>query len=102
MIQSINDTQNIFQTKMNAAQQTNTQTQSEQASFSDFLKQSIDDLNTQQVTSDQLTQALANGKDVELHQVYIAAQKASVSMSAALEFRNKVIEAYQEIMRMTV
>ena len=66
------------------------------------MKRSINELNTQQVTSDQLTEALANGADVELHQVYIAAQKASVSMSAALEFRNKVIETYQEVMRMSV
>lgn len=100
MIQSVSDTQNMFQA--NSVQQKQVTTKSEQPTFSDFLKRSINELNTQQVTSDQLTEALANGADVELHQVYIAAQKASVSMSAALEFRNKVIETYQEVMRMSV
>ena len=100
MIQSVSDTQNMFQA--NSVQQKQVTTKSEQPTFSDFLKRSINELNTQQVTSDQLTEALANGADVELHQVYIAAKKASVSMSAALEFRNKVIETYQEVMRMSV
>lgn len=100
MIQSVSDTQNMFQA--NSVQQKQVTTKSEQPTFSDFLKRSINELNTQQVTSDQLTEALANGADVELHQVYIAAQKSSVSMSAALEFRNKVIETYQEVMRMSV
>ena len=100
MIQSVSDTQNMFQA--NSVQQKQVTTKSEQPTFSDFLKRSINELNTQKVTSDQLTEALANGADVELHQVYIAAQKASVSMSAALEFRNKVIETYQEVMRMSV
>lgn len=105
MIQSINDTQNFFQTNAvqpSSTQQTSVQNETNQASFSEFLKESINELNTQQVTSDRFTEALANGENIELHQVYIAAEKASTTMTAALEFRNKVIDAYQEIMRMSV
>ena len=49
-----------------------------------------------------MTNKLINGENVELHEVMIAAQKASITLNATIEIRNKVIEAYQEIMRMNV
>lgn len=73
---------------------------SNQTSFSELLKNSISSLNESQVQSDNFTNALAAGKDVNLDEVMIAAQKASISLTAATEFRNKAVEAYQEIMRM--
>lgn len=71
-------------------------------SFADTLKQSIDQINQSQIESDKMTDALATGKNVELHEVMITAQKASVTMTLAVEVRNKAIEAYQEMMRMQV
>jgi flagellar hook-basal body complex protein FliE len=71
-------------------------------SFSETLKQAIEQVNQSQVKSDNMTEALATGKNVELHDVMITAQKASVTMSLAIEVRNKAIEAYQEMMRMQV
>lgn len=73
-----------------------------QKSFSSFLKDSIEKVNEAQIESDQLTEKLALGQDVDLHQVMIASQKASVSMQLTIEVRNKAIEAYQEMMRMQV
>ncbi|WP_102271463.1 flagellar hook-basal body complex protein FliE [Cytobacillus massiliigabonensis] len=73
-----------------------------QKSFSSVLKESIDKVNELQVQSDKTTEKLANGENIDLHQVMIASQKASVAMQATLEIRNKVIEAYQETMRMQV
>lgn len=73
-----------------------------QKSFSNALKDAIATVNNQQITSDNLTEKLVNGGDVELHEVMIAAQKANITLNATLEVRNKVIEAYQEIMRMSV
>ena len=49
-----------------------------------------------------LTNKMANGENVDLHTVMIASQKASISLTATLEIRNKVVEAYQEIMRMNI
>lgn len=100
MIQSVANSQGLgLNTQVN---QVTNQTNGNEPTFAEFLKESINQLNESQVTSDKMTETLANGGNVELHQVYIAAQKASVSMTAALEFRNKAVEAYQEIMRMTV
>lgn len=73
-----------------------------QQSFANTLKDAIASVNNQQITSDAMTDKLIKGEDVELHEVMIAAQKASVSLNATMEVRNKAVEAYQEIMRMTI
>jgi flagellar hook-basal body complex protein FliE len=73
-----------------------------QKSFSSFLKDSIEKVNQTQMESDTLTKKLALGQDVDLHEVMIASQKASVTMQLTLEIRNKAVEAYQEMMRMQV
>ncbi|MFI2955605.1 flagellar hook-basal body complex protein FliE [Priestia sp. JSM ZJ58] len=68
--------------------------------FSTFLKDSINELNNAQRASDIATEKLAKGENVELQDVMITAQKASITMQTALEIRNKAVEAYQEMMRM--
>ena len=52
--------------------------------------------------SDTLTEKLALGQEVDLHEVMIASQKANITMQLTLEIRNKAVEAYQEMMRMQV
>ncbi|MEG7281779.1 flagellar hook-basal body complex protein FliE [Bacillus sp. 0909A] len=95
-VQNTQNTQNATN-QVNNSQKTDS---SNQTSFSELLKNSISSLNESQVASDNMTNALASGKDVNLDEVMIAAQKASISLTAATEFRNKAVEAYQEIMRM--
>lgn len=70
--------------------------------FGNYLKNAIQEVNQLQIESDKATTMLAEGKKIDLHEVMIAGQKASISMQAALEIRNKAVEAYQEIMRMQV
>ncbi|MCR2820724.1 flagellar hook-basal body complex protein FliE [Lederbergia panacisoli] len=71
-------------------------------SFKDLLKTAIHEVNNAQVQSDMATEKLARGENIELHEVMITAQKASITMQAAIEIRNKAVEAYQEMMRMQV
>ncbi|MDW0115738.1 flagellar hook-basal body complex protein FliE [Sporosarcina thermotolerans] len=73
-----------------------------QQSFGAYLKDAIQDVNSKQVKSDELTQKLIMGENVDLHNVMITAQKASIALNATMEVRNKVVEAYQEIIRMPV
>lgn len=73
-----------------------------QQRFADFLKNSIDHLNKVQGESDIATNKLANGGNIDLHEVMIASQKGSITLQATMEIRNKVVEAYQEVMRMQV
>ncbi|MDF2945973.1 MAG: flagellar hook-basal body complex protein FliE [Bacillales bacterium] len=70
--------------------------------FGTILKESINKLNESQVVSDKATNAFINGEKIDLHQVLIASEKAGVSMQLALEIRNKAIETYQEMMRMSI
>lgn len=81
--------------------QTNTPYEA-QKSFAETLKNAISAVNEQQIQSDKITDKLVNGEDVDLHEVMVAAQKASITLNATIEVRNKVIEAYQEIMRMSI
>ena len=70
--------------------------------FGQILKNAIEQVNNSQVEADQLVQRLAKGEAVQLHDVMIASQKASITLNLALEVRNKVVEAYQEMMRMQI
>lgn len=90
-IQNLNNTKTNRSTPFEAHQ-----------NFASVLKDSINKVNESQIQSDVMTDKLARGENVDLHQVMIASQKASVTMTATLEIRNKVIEAYQEMMRMQV
>lgn len=73
-----------------------------QKNFSNFLKEAIESTNASQITSDIHTQKLIKGEDVDLHEVMVAAQKATITLNTTMEVRNKVVEAYQEIIRMPV
>ena len=73
-----------------------------QTSFASVLKKSIEEINLAQQESASMTQKLALGKDVDLHNVMIASQKASITLQAAMEVRNKAVEAYQEMMRINM
>ncbi|KIQ95261.1 Flagellar hook-basal body complex protein FliE [Anoxybacillus thermarum] len=92
----------IQRTLPSAVQQQAIKPAEAQRAFSQFLKEAINEVNKQQIESDLLTTKLAKGENVDLHNVMIASQKASVSLQLAIEVRNKVIEAYQEVMRMQV
>lgn len=73
-----------------------------QETFANALKEAISGVNAQQVQSDTMTQKLISGGDVDLFEVMVASQKASITLGATIEVRNKAVEAYQEIMRMSV
>ncbi|MFZ3576602.1 flagellar hook-basal body complex protein FliE [Virgibacillus sp. DJP39] len=73
-----------------------------QANFADTLKTAISSVNKSQVVSNQKTEAFARGDVENLHDVMIAAQKASITLETSVQVQRKVIDAYNEIMRMQV
>src|SRR3954451_1135005 len=93
--------QQIFTTNNNNVSNSTTSFEPKK-SFASVLKESIDQVNNSQQAADNMTTKLINGENVDLHQVMIAQQKANITLQATLEVRNKVIEAYQEMMRMQV
>ena len=78
-------------------------TQGSGLDFSSTLKGAIDKVNETQHHAKELSQAFEVGKPgVDLPQVMIAKQKASVSFQAMVQVRNKLVSAYQDIMNMQV
>jgi flagellar hook-basal body complex protein FliE len=71
--------------------------------FANIMRSGIDQVNTQQQRAGQLADAFERGTPgVELPQVMLEMQKASVSFRALNEVRNRLISAYQEIMNMSL
>jgi flagellar hook-basal body complex protein FliE len=71
-------------------------------SFGQWLQSAIGDVNAAQNRSDDLTTRFASGEPLDVHQVMIASQEASVSLQLATEVRNKIVEAYQELSRISL
>lgn len=70
--------------------------------FGDVLADAINKVNEAQLKADELTRQFLVGEVQDIHQVTIAMQEARLTMQLALEVRNKVVEAYQEIARMQI
>jgi len=72
-------------------------------SFADVLRRGIDEVNARQQHASALVTRFERGEPgLELPQVMIEAQKASVSFRALVEVRNRFISAYQDIMNMPI
>ena len=70
--------------------------------FQNYINKSINELNSLQNKYTDLADKVAAGKDVELHDVMVAAQEADVAMRLTMQVRNKILDAYREVMRMSV
>lgn len=70
-------------------------------SFMDYLKGAMGEANQLQKVASAQAEGLAMGEGY-LHNTFIAYEKANLSFQLMVEVRNKVVEAYQEIMRMQV
>ncbi len=72
-------------------------------SFSSLMKSAVDQVNETQKASGKLKTAFEMGDpNVSLADAMIASQKASVAFQATLQVRNKLVSAYEEVMRMSV
>ena len=72
------------------------------AGFGEVLNQFVGEVNQKQLDSTQAVNDLLAGKEVPLHQAMIAMQEAGVAFQLMVEVRNKLLERYQELMRMQI
>src|SRR5262245_12083462 len=70
--------------------------------FSDFLGDMVRDVNAKQATANQAVEGVLNGDNVPLHQAMLSVEEASVSFQLMVEVRNKLLDSYQELMRMQI
>ena len=75
---------------------------SDSPSFGETLKKFLADVNELQLEANDQMQKMVAGEVENLHDVMVAVEKASISFELLLEIRNKILEAYQELMRMQV
>jgi flagellar hook-basal body complex protein FliE len=80
----------------------NAPNKSEGVSFAEYLNSAVSDVNKLQLESERLNEALAMGKTDNIHQVMIASEKAEIALQFTVQLRNKILDAYSEIMRMPV
>jgi len=71
-------------------------------SFKDMVKDAAGQVNRLQNQADDLALKLATGDVEDVHQAMVAMQKAKLALELTIQVRNKVVEAYQEVMRMQV
>jgi flagellar hook-basal body complex protein FliE len=71
-------------------------------SFADTLKEAVNTVNILQKASDTKMQELATGKTTNIPEVMMAAEKADIALRMMVQVRNKIIDAYQEVMKMQV
>ena len=73
-----------------------------QKSFAETLNEAISNVNELQKASDKGMQNLATGRTDNVAEVMIAAEKADIALKLMIQVRNKIIDAYQDIMKMQV
>lgn len=85
------------------AAQAQPELRTDRTGFGDLLKNAVDSVNETQATAKNLATAYEKGDTtVDLPQVMIAAQKASVSFEALTQVRNRLVTAYEDISKMPI
>jgi flagellar hook-basal body complex protein FliE len=70
--------------------------------FKQALAQTVQEINGLQTEADQAIQAMSVGEPKDVHEVMIAMEKAGISLRLMVQVRNKILAAYEEIMRLQV
>jgi flagellar hook-basal body complex protein FliE len=73
-----------------------------ESGFSEMLQDSLSKVNDLQQSADAAAEALHSGGAKNLHEVMIAMEQSDISLRYMVNVRNKLLEAYQEIMRLQV
>jgi len=67
--------------------------------FGDILKETMNNIGADEKQVEQMNRLFSAGQMQDVHQLFIASEKASLNLELTVQIRNKMIEAYQEIMR---
>ena len=72
-----------------------------QTSFEDVLSRYLEDVNKTQQTADESIRQLANGENTSIQDVVTKLNEADIAFQMMKEVRNKLVEAYKEVMNMS-
>ena len=107
---TIRQSQNLLETGKTASELRTQEMQSQsqsiakpgEKSFADTLKDAVGQVNTLQKQADVKAQDLATGKTDNIQDVLMASEKADIALRLMVNVRNKIIDAYNEVMKMQV
>ena len=71
-------------------------------SFGELLKDFAGDVNSLQFKASHSIDSLVTGQSTDVHQTMVAVEEAGIALDLMLEVRNRVLEGYQELIRMQV
>lgn len=71
-------------------------------SFGQALENALESVSRVQAESDEATKLFARGQEIDLHTVLLQIEKADLSFRTMMEVRNKLLDAYREVMRMQI
>jgi flagellar hook-basal body complex protein FliE len=71
-------------------------------SFAEALRQAVEKLNETQLRADRALAQFLTGEIQDVHQVVLAMEEARLAMQLAVQVRNRIVEAYQELSRMQI
>jgi flagellar hook-basal body complex protein FliE len=74
----------------------------ESKSFGDVLQESVDKVNLYQTQADTAIKELVAGRSKNIHETMLSIERADSSLKLMMQVRNKILDAYKEIMRMQV
>ena len=70
--------------------------------FSETLEDSLNQVNRLQSDADRAIEDLSTGKSQSIHETMLSVNKADIAFRMTMQIRNKIVEAYQEVLRMQV
>ena len=97
MMKEIQLSQGIEQSMASAAQ--GRRQAPAETGFGQMLGKAIETVNQHHIEADQATVDLATGRSSDVHKAMIAIEKADVSLRMLMQVRNKIVSAYETIMR---
>ncbi len=100
--QQVIDRSNLLQELHSARQPDAVQPSQPAGGFADTLKTALDGVSATQRNASELSEAYERGEVTDIASVMLARQEAGVAFEATLQVRNKLLSAYQDIMRMGV
>lgn len=99
---NLGDIDRQLRTMRSKASAGETQSTENTSEFYQLLKDGVKSINSSIKESDKASLDMAAGKPVNLHETMLKVTQAELAFNLAVQMRNKVVEAYQEVMRMQV
>ncbi|MCL5283172.1 MAG: flagellar hook-basal body complex protein FliE [Armatimonadetes bacterium] len=71
-------------------------------SFGQILSNALDEVNQEQLNAAQKVEQFSEGKNMDVHDLMITVEKANIALDMAVQVRNQIVNAYQQVMQMQV